>query len=353
MSINRYAAVDYRINSCLVGRNSYRVTSREDEFKTALLEEIHDAYRHSPGRSYMCAQLNHAPTRLWMVPFSMNEARLEQFLSAVEYSHDCYFGTPGFVFPLDVVHNDDVCAYLMHPIDREISQTIRSFMPNVYSPRWEIAKSLFRRVERLHQMGLTSNGISREQMRVFPENNEVTVWLNETLSRIEDSGSSSGVVRHMGFLSIPVATEKKCQDLGITISGPQRDVFSAAVTAFYLIMHSHPFVGTAFWKIVRNDYLNCYQNWPRYILEPGTDNDPGNQMLSLAITGQWKRTTGRLKDLFNGLFLAVTHPETWDGNAEYWDPQIWLQALEADAAENDNESSRGEYYFENEMDHLV
>lgn len=278
---------------------------------------------------------------------------MERFLSAVEYSHDNYLGTPGFVFPLDVVQNDSMCAFVQYPIDREISQTIRTFMPNVYSPRWEIALSLFRRVAQLHEMGLTSNGISREQMRVFPENNEVTIWFNETLSFLSGSEDPKRVTRHMGFLSIPVATEKKCQDMGRSISGQHRDVFSAAVTAFYLIMHSHPFVGTAFWKIVRSDYLSSYQNWPRYILEPGTDNDPGNQMLSRAITGQWERTTSDLKKLFNRIFLAVTHPETWDEDAEYWDPQVWIQALEADAAVNDNESSRGEYYFENEMDHLV
>ena len=88
-------------------------------------------------------------------------------------------------------------------------------------------------------------------------------------------------------------------------------------------------------------------------MEPGSENDPGNQMLSRAITGQWNRTTIGLKKMFDGIFLAMTHPENWDNNAAYWDPQAWIQALEADAAVNDNESSRGEYYFENEMDHLV
>lgn len=353
MSTNQYASVDYRINSCLSGRNSYRVTSSEEEFQDALLEEIHDTYRHTPGRSYMCARLNHATDPLWMVPITINEACLEKFLRAVEYSHDEFLGTPGFMFPLDVVQNETVCAYVQHPIDRELSQTIRTFMPNVYSPRWEIALSLFRRVARLHEMGLTSNGISREQMRVSPENNEVTIWFNESLCLQEDAVTFKNVVRHMGFLSIPVATENKCQELGISISGEKRDVFSAAVTAFYLIMHSHPFVGAAFWKIVRSDYLSSYQNWPRYILEPGTENDQGNQMISRAITGQWERTTEGLKKLFNGIFLAVTHPDLWDRNADYWDPQVWIRALEADAAVNDNESSRGEYYFENEMDHLV
>lgn len=353
MSINQYAPVAYRINSSLSGRNSYCVISPEDEFENALIEEIHDSYRQSPGRSYMRARLNGARDTLWMVPFTMNEERLESFLSAVEYSHDHYVGKPGFVFPLDVVQSGLVRAYMLRPIDRERSQTIRSFMPNVYSPRWEIAISVFRRVAQLHEMGLTSNGISREQMRVFPENNEVTIWLNETLSRQSVSEDPNRVVRHMGFLSVPAATEKKCRDSGIAISGQKRDVFSAAVTAFYLIMHSHPFVGAAFWKIVRSDYLNSYQNWPRYILEPGTDNDPGNQMLSRAVMGQWERTTAGLKKMFDSIFLAVTHPETWDNDAEYWDPQAWIRALESDAAVNDNESSRGEYYFENEMDHLV
>lgn len=354
MSTNQYVAVDYRINSCLVAGNSYRVISPEEEFEANILEEMTDSVRQSVGRCYMKAQLNRSGDELWMVPFHMNDEKLERFLDAVEYSMDRAVDRRAFVVPLDVVSDGESRAYVMRPLNRQASVPMRTFMPNVKSPRWAIALSLLRRVQQLHESGLTSNGLSREQMRVQLETGEVTIWLNETLSQLSDSGKPGYASRHFGFLSIPMATENVCEKEGITITGPMRDIYSAAVSAFYLIMHSHPFVGSEFYRLVHSDYLSSYQNWPRYILEPGTENNLGNQMLSRAIGDQWERTTGKLKELFNGIFLAVTHPDTyWDSKAEYWDVQTWIRALEEDAQHNDNDNSRGDYHFENEMYHLV
>ncbi len=354
MSTNQYAAIDYRINSCLVGSNSYQVLSTWDAFAISTVEELTDAERQTIGHCFMSARLNRSKDILWMVPFSMDDDKLYRLLDAVEHGMSRYLGSTEFIFPLDVVSEDTVRAYVMRPIDRQASLPIRMFMPNVQAQRWEIAKSLFQRVAQMRQMGITSNGISREQMRVVPEKNTVTIWLNETLSMLKDEEDPEKVTRHMGFLSIPTATEQACQKAGIAISGEKRDIFSAAVVAFYMIMHSHPFVGSEFYRLIRNDYLRTYQSWPRYILEPGTVNNPGNQMLSRAITGQWERTTAKLKDMFNSIFLGVTHPkDMWDSDADCWDPQIWIKALEIDAEKNDNDGSRGEYHFENEMYHLV
>lgn len=354
MSTNQYAAIDYRINSCLVSGNSYRVHSSADAFGGSALEEISDAERQSVGRCYMEASLNQSRDKLWMVPFHMNETRLYKLLDTIEYCMPRYYGNPGFVFPLDVVSQDAVRAYVLQPIKRQMTQPIRTFMPNVQGPRWQIALNLFRRVAQMRQMGITSNGISREQMRVVPDSNDVTIWFNETLSMLEGSENPEQVSRHMGFLAVPLTTEQNCRKLDLTLSGDMRDLFSAAVAAFYLLMHSHPFVGSAFYGLLHDDYLNYYHNWPRYILEPGTDNHVGNQMIGRAIMDQWDRTTPGLKALFDGIFLAVTHPDSmWDSNADYWDPDAWIEALELDAKENDNEKSRGEYHFENEMYHLV
>ena len=354
MSTNEYVAGDYRINSCLTAANSYRVLSGWEEFEANLLEEMTDSVRQSVGRCYMAARLNNSADELWMVPFHMNEEKLERLLAAVEYAMDNPVDRGAFVMPLDVVSDGSGRAFVMRPVDREATLPMRTFMPNVPGPRWKIALNIFRRVQQLHGMGLTSNGISREQMRVSPDTCEVKLWLNEFLTMLEGSEKPENRSRHFGFLSIPLATEQVCDREGIVITGAMRDIYSAAVSAFYLIMHSHPFVGSDFYRLVHSDYLNSYQNWPRYILEPGTENNLGNQMLSRAIDDQWHRTTDRLKKLFDGIFLAVTHPDShWNPYAGYWDLQTWIEALEADAVRNDNDDSRGEYHFENEMYHLV
>ena len=88
-------------------------------------------------------------------------------------------------------------------------------------------------------------------------------------------------------------------------------------------------------------------------MEPGTENNPGNQRLSRLVTDQWNRTTPELKALFDSLFLAVTHPENWDSGAACWDPQVWIRALEADQAVNDKEIYHMDYSFENDVYHLV
>lgn len=354
MATNSYIAVGYRINSCLVSSNSYRVLSPESAFEQSHLEEITDEVRQGDGRCFMSAQPNRSRETLWMIPFTMNQPRLFRFLDAMECTLIGNVRDKGLVFPLDVVSESINHAYLMRPIDRINTLPIRTFMPNVAAARWKLSQSLFRRVEQLHHMGLTSNGISREQMRVDVNQNEVILWLNETMSLSTGSGDTATITRHQGFLSIPAATEKACEEASITIRGEQRDIYSAAICAFYMIMHSHPFVGSAFYRLVHNDYLTTYQNWPRYILESGTENNLGNQMLSRAVGAQWDRTVPELKELFNGIFLAVTHPsEQWDDNGTYWDINAWYRALELDAKKNDNDGSRGEYHFENEMYHLV
>ena len=203
-------------------------------------------------------------------------------------------------------------------------------------------------------MGITSNGLSREQLRVGTVDNEVTVWLNETMSLRTDTWLKDPVIKHLGFLSIPLETQKRCHALGMSINGHQRDLFSAATATFYLLMFSHPFIGKTFYSLTRNEYMNMYQNNPQYIMKPDTENDPGNQMLSHLIRKRWEHTVPELQNLFNSLFLAISDPDkNWSKSAPYWDPQYWLHALDRDAAANANNTDGLDYHFENEMYHMV
>lgn len=354
MSTNQYAHVDYRINSLLMGANCYRVTSGEEVFDQSLMEEISAPMRQTPGRCFMHARMEGSSEEFWMVPFAMGDARTSILINALEDVMNYRAGSAYLRFPLDVAADENEKVFLLRPIDRSLYVPIRKFMPAPEAPRWEIAASLFRRVSEMQDMGITSNGLSREQLRVNSENNEVAIWLNETLSLLEDSRNRKNVTRHTGFFSIPEKTEQRCRQNGFVIDGGKRDVFSAAAAAFYLIMYTHPFVGSAFYGLMHNEYLNYYQIDPSYIMEANSENNPGNQMLSRAVMGQWDRTVPELKALFDGIFLAVTHPDRlWDDAAPYWDPREWLRALAADAQANDNENSRMTFRFENEMYHLV
>lgn len=354
MSTNAFPQIDYRINSCLIGINSYRALSGAEEFEQSRLEELTDLIRQADGRCYLRAEGNGQKKELWMVPFSMSDSKMLRLQEAVEQIMECCMGKEYHHFPFDLVADEDCRAYVMAPIDRTRSVPIRRFFPESDAQRWKMAISMFSRVKELRDMGFTSNGISREQLRVRSDNNEVVVWLNETVSKLEGSEKAENVCRHEGFLSIPVLTEQRCVEKNIPISGDKRDVFSAAIVAFYLIMYTHPFVGSAYYSLLRDDYLTRYLYWPEYIMAPGSENNPGNQVLSMVVNNQWNRTVPQLKELFDGIFMAISDPEAhWDENADYWDPDRWITALAADAEQNDNPSSRTDFNFADERYHQV
>lgn len=354
MSTNTFPDIQYRINSCLVGANSYRSLSDMAEFLGSRLEELTDEIRQGDGRCYLRCNCGNQNRELWMVPFQMPQRKLRRLQEAVEQIMDCHLGADNFCFPFDVAASDECLAYVMTPIDREASIPIRRFLPYSHAPRWEMSVSLFRRVSQLNAMGLTSNGISREQIRVRRDNGEVVLWLNETVCRLEDSAKTDGTSRHEGFCAVPMLTEQKCAELGLTLTGAMRDVYSAAVIAFYLIMYTHPFVGSAYYRLLRDDYLMQYLYWPQYIMAPGTENNPGNQTLSMVVEHQWNQTLPELRALFDGIFNAVEQPQSfWDPNADYWKPECWIAALTADAEVNDNPSSRTDFNFNDERYHQV
>jgi hypothetical protein len=353
MSKNRYLTVDYRINSCMAGGRSYQVTSGESDFDQALLEEIHNTIRQTPGKAYMEVQGHPMEKKLWMVPFRMGENQLDGLLDAMDMVMLQHLGTSGFCFPVDVVSGENGLAYLMRPMERDDTKPLRVFTPTTDPIRWKIAISLFQRVEQLKTMGLTSNGISREQIRCNGQTGEVTIWMNETMTLLEDSARDE-VRGHMGFLSFPERTQSRCQELGIAVDGGMRDIFSAAVAAFYLLMYAHPFIGCEFFSRIRQEYLAFYQNQPLFVMEPGTTNHPGNQILSVLSKNQWEKTVPELKELFETLFLAVTNPgKYWVNLDGCWDAARWIAALEADEQKNNNADSVPAHDFSNEWYHLV
>lgn len=354
MRLNQYLQAGSFVNSCLIGANAYQVLSVEAEFRGSLVEEITDRIRQIPGHCYMRLTTSLDKSELWMIPFSMDQQKFSRFQNTMEFVQRYTLGKEHFFFPFDLVSENSQAAYVIRPINRQRYVPIRKSMPDSYAERWKLSESLFRRVLELKQMGLTSNGISREQLRVCTATNEVKLWLNETLSFVDGSEIPENVLHHKGFLSLPKYTEDCCKKAGIYINGTQRDVFSAAVAAFYLIMYTHPFVGSGFDGLLRDDYLTNYRYYPMYVMMGDSRNDLGNQMFGRVVTTQWKRTVPALKELFDQMFMSVTNPDKyWDSDAPYWDPECWLIALKQDALENDNEASHSDFHFVNEQYHQV
>ncbi len=354
MRLNQYIRVARLVNSCLIGANTYRVHSTEEEFLGSFVDESSNTAYQPIGHSYMKVITPGDDRELWMVPFAMGEGEFIRFRDLIEEVRQHYLGKPHFCFPFDLVNEQQQKAYLIRPIHRQKTLPIRKYMPDSFAERWKIAGSLFRRLLELQKMGLTSNGISREQLRICPETNEVTLWLNQTLGKIEDSTLSGNFLRHEGFLSIPTYTEDSCKKLGFSINGTHRDIYSAAVVAFYLIMYTHPFIGTGFNSLVRDDYLINYQHFPIYIMMGNEKNYVGKQEFGRIVTEQWNRTVPALQDLFDRIFKGITDPEKyWNPDDPCWDLRKWLEAIRLDAEKNDNEASHTDFCFLNVQYHQV
>ena len=379
MSANNYIPVGQLVNSCLIGANAYRVISDEAEFDYAPLEELADAVRQRPGHHYMRACTSLDKTELWLVPFCSTPQRLLTLQDAMEAVQGQFLGTPGFCFPFDVVEEETLdpsvsayvdpeegnkvvsnedeqdlavsTAYVLRPRDRNNTTPIRKFLPDAQAKRWVLAKNLFARVQQLHNMGLSSNGISREQLRVDPETWDVELWLNQTMRLIDATGPD---MYHEGFCTVPLKAAKDLRAHGTVITPVQRDIFSCAVLAFYLLHYTHPFVGADFATLSRDEYLARYHYAPAYIMDPNGSNHVGNQAFDREVLYQWEKTTPALKALFDGMFMAISHPQAaFDANAPWWKIDNWLTAIEADAQVNDNPSSQSAYKFNNYLYRLA
>lgn len=353
MSTNQYIFITDRMGSCLLGGRAYCAISTEDAFEQALLEECRDTLLQKPGRSYMQVRSCTTEEKLWMVPFAGNEEMLDLLLDAMEIALPVGACASKLHFPIDVAVDQGQYAYLLRPMERDGTVPIRSIMPDTEAPRWDAAISLFERVRELHGMGLTSNGFSREQMRCERANGDVHLWLTERMRPVSGQNTAEKV-SHGGFLAIPARTEKICRKMDIPISGKQRDMFSAAVSAFYLIVCEHPFVGAQYALKPRQMYLEMYHKGPDYVLRSGTENYLGAISSSLLKRKHLEQMVPELRQLFDQMFMAVTSPvENWDPELECWNLENWTEALCSEKQCNDNETRRIHFDFSNSVYHIV
>ncbi|MBM6871318.1 hypothetical protein H7U37_11675 [Pseudoflavonifractor phocaeensis] len=329
-----YPSPNAWINSCLISANSYKILSDQSEFERSFLEEDSTHLQRLGGEHhYARVAANRDRQDAWMLLFSMNSADMNRLAEVLETVQVNFLYQNGFFWPFDLVWDHEIKGCLIHPIDTIRFQPLRLFLgkPNLLC--WTLAKSLFSRIDILHRAKLTLNGFAREQLRVDVSSNEVFFWPTETCGQLDIPQS---VVRRGGYCSIPQKMETLLLRAGWTITGGMRDLFSAAVLAFYLLYLTHPFVGTAFLPRLREEYNIQYQNFPDYIMDPNGNNRLGFSYEHQLIQKQWERSAPELKALFDGLFLAMCHPDQYeyDAKADYWSPARWIEALEADRQKN-------------------
>lgn len=342
------------LNSCLVASEWYQILDDGEIPEDHIFEEIHNKIRHTSVVPYTTVQAK-CGEQLWMLPFQSSEQQLDDLLDVMERVQEHFPRDPNLVFPVDVVLGEEGYGCLYRPVDRQETKPIRCFMPCEEGPRWEFAIQLFQRIQQLHQvLDLTSNGICRWQLRADPATGNVKLWLMHTLSEDEDGQTERMTDDSDCFFRVPDFTVETCERKGLPVTGKQRDIFSAAVSAFYMLLHSHPFIGSDFFSRIRTDYPVYYQNGPKYIFEPHTSNCPGNMALDNMILMQWKQTVPQLKKLFDQLFMAVTYPEThWKAEMECWDLQQWIDALTLDKETNSATSCPISQEFTREWQRLV
>ncbi|HIW94332.1 MAG TPA: hypothetical protein H9868_07310 [Candidatus Flavonifractor merdipullorum] len=346
MSTITYPSAGSWINSCLVSANSYKILSNEEETAASCLESGEAGIERLGGEHhYARVAASQDKQEAWMVLFEANAPemhRLSQVLEEVQV-HQLYQN--GFFWPFDLTWDRAVKGYLIHPIDTVRFQPIRSFLGKVDAPRWQLSQSLFQRLDTLHTAGLSLGGFAREQVRVDTVSQQVCFWPSETCaqSRQETKGYRKG-----GYLCIPQTLTQKAADCGWPLDGQIRDLFSAAVLSFYLLFFTHPFVGSAYWSLMRESYKVQYQNYPDYIFDPEGNNHLGFLDFEQEILKQWNRTIPELRSLFDGLFLEVLHPDTaeHDPHAPHWNASRWAELLALDFQTNGAPEMQSKYPFE-------
>ena len=150
---------------------------------------------------------------------------------------------------------------------------------------------------------------------------------------------------------MPQVVEQQLEKNGIVLDGRVRDIFSAAVIAFYLLFYTHPFIGEEYSHLMREQYLEYFQSRPVFLFDAGGHNGTGHHQFGAEITAQW-RAQPELRQLFSDFFAALCAGQI-DENAPWNDTENWVRCLLEDAAVNDNDKSRTSYELELEKFHLV
>ena len=346
MSTVTYPTAGDWINSCLVSANSYKILSSEAEASASFLEDGPEPIDRLGGEHhYVRVSANGDRQEAWMVLFKANKKEMVRLSQVMEQVQARQLYQSGFFWPFDLAWDRAVKGYLIHPVDTVRFQPIRTFLAKPQAPRWQLAQSLFQRLQVLHDSGLALGGFAREQVRVDSVSGSVFLWPSETCTQLTQG---LGACRQGGYLSIPKKLEEEAKRCGWVLNGKIHDLFSAAVLAFYLLYFTHPFVGGAFWSLMRESYQVQYQNYPDYIFDPQGENGLGFLDFEQEILQQWTRTIPELRALFDGLFLEVSHPDTVEHNprSDHWNAGRWAELMALDAQKNGAPEAQSKYPFE-------
>ena len=334
------------INSCLVGANSYKLLSSEEAYQASFLEERTDDWPRS-GMELRYAEVtgNWDRQKLWMVLYPSQEGSVSVFADVIEKVLVAGLYQNGFFWPFDLVKLGNMAGHIIRPVDTVRYRPVRCYLGNTQAERWSIAISAFQRILALHGQGLALNGFAREQIRVDIETNQVYIWPGDTTSSV---ARLTSYACRSDYLSIPLNAEKSILKHWDSVSGVFRDVFSCAVLAFYLLFFTHPFIGSAYWPLMKEDYWVQYMNYPEYIFDPSGSNQLGYLDFEQEIQTLWGKTDPALRGMFDTLFLAATHPgdvRSEDMQRALDIPQ-WIRLLEQDAAVNGIPEKRTQFPFE-------
>ena len=289
------------VNSYLVGANAYKIMSTPEEAQQLLLDDSGDFLQTGTEHHYIQVRCRNENKPLWLVPFRVKREELLRGSDVLEQIQMGRILREGFFWPFDLVRSDEMQGYVLHPFSMDAYPSVRRFLPSSDTPRWTIAVHLFRRIGQLHREGLTLNGFGRDQVRVEYGTNQVYLVPGETISRV----SQIGAAFRGDFLSVPQVVEQQLEKNGIVLDGRVRDIFSAAVIAFYLLFYTHPFIGEEYSHLMREQYLEYFQSHPVFLFDAGGHNGTGHHQFGAEITAQWWRAQPELRQLFSDFFAAL------------------------------------------------
>lgn len=291
------------VNSYLVGANAYKIMSTPEEAQQLLLDDSGDFLQTGTEQHYIQVRCRNENKPLWLVPFRVKREELLRVSDVLEQIQMGRILREGFFWPFDLVRSDEMQGYVLHPFSMDAYPSVRRFLPSSDTPRWTIAVHLFRRIGQLHREGLTLNGFGRDQVRVEYGTNQVYLVPGETISRV----SQIGAAFRGDFLSVPQVVEQQLEKNGIVLDGRVRDIFSAAVIAFYLLFYTHPFIGEEYSHLMREQYLEYFQSRPVFLFDAGGHNGTGHHQFGAEITAQWWRAQPELSRAeVNTVIGAVT-----------------------------------------------
>ena len=315
----------------------YLASAAPEERRQMLLDDSGDLLQTGTEHHYIQVRCRNENKPLWLVPFRVKREELLRVSDVLEQIQMGRILREGFFWPFDLVRSDEMQGYVLHPFSMDAYPSVRRFLPSSDTPRWTIAVHLFRRIGQLHREGLTLNGFGRDQVRVEYGTNQVYLVPGETISRV----SQIGAAFRGDFLSVSQVVEQQLEKNGIVLDGRVRDIFSAAVIAFYLLFYTHPFIGEEYSHLMREQYLEYFQSRPVFLFDAGGHNGTGHHQFGAEITAQWWRAQPALC------------AGQIDENAPWNDTENWIRCLLEDAAVNDNDKSRTSYELELEKFHLV